>query len=233
MSIARQWVRLYTSVLDDPKIQRLPDSLFRFWIDCILLCGLRGGYLPSTCDCAFRMRISERQVIAKLLALEQARLVERTPDGLMMHDWQEHQYDSDSSTSRVKRFRERFGNVSETPQNRTEQIQKQNRTEQSAPDVLKQPRGYALDEQFAQFRSAYREWSPDTIEEDFLNGAWHEWRLLDAEQRAACIEGVRMARHNRDAAMAPRPKNWIKNREWTRPPRPEKLTAHEKLRRQI
>jgi hypothetical protein len=147
MSIARQWVRLYTSVLDDPKIQRLPDSLFRFWIDCILICGLRGGYLPSTSDCAFRMRISQRQVIARLSALKEARLVDETPDGFRMHDWQEYQYDSDSSTDRVKRFRERSSNVSETLESRAELLSEAEAKLASQQNVSKSRNRYLTDEE--------------------------------------------------------------------------------------
>jgi hypothetical protein len=123
MSLPRQWIRLYTSVLDDPKIQTLPDSLFRFWIDCLLLCGLRGDSLPLTSHCAFRLRISERQVVARRSSLVSLGLIDETPDGFKMHDWEQYQYDSDSSTGRVKRFRNVSRNAHETVQSRAEEKQ--------------------------------------------------------------------------------------------------------------
>ena len=59
----RQWIRLYTSVLNDPKILVLPDRLFRFWVNCLLTCGLAGDYLPVPSRLIILMRISERQVL--------------------------------------------------------------------------------------------------------------------------------------------------------------------------
>jgi hypothetical protein len=116
----RLWIRLYTSVLNDPKILVLPDSLFRFWVNCLLTCGLSGDYLPVPSRLKILMRISERQVIANLKSLEKFALVEETPDGFRMHDWQEHQYDSDFSRDRMKRHRDGQKNVTVTAQSRAE-----------------------------------------------------------------------------------------------------------------
>lgn len=121
----RQWIRLYTSVLNDPKILVLPDRLFRFWVNCLLTCGLSGDSLPIPSRLKISMRISERQTIANLKSLAEFGLIEETPDGWRMHDWKEYQYDSDSSTDRVKRFRNAQRNVTATEQSRAEQIQKQ------------------------------------------------------------------------------------------------------------
>lgn len=117
----RQWIRLYTSVLNDPKILVLPDRLFRFWANCLLASGLSGDCLPVPSRLKILMRISERQTIANLKSLAEFGLAEETPDGWKMHDWEEHQYDSDFSRERMQRHRDGQKTVTVTVQSRAEQ----------------------------------------------------------------------------------------------------------------
>lgn len=160
------WLRLYNSVLDDPKAQRLPGGLFKTWIN--LLCLASGaqvrGTLPTLADCAWRLRTDEDAMQAALAELEARGLIDVNDDGVWaIHDWSEYQYGSDNSTARVQKHRakkkdeqersdetlhetlpETESNVSVTAQNRTEQIQ--NRTEQSAPKSAQPKRKFRIPE---------------------------------------------------------------------------------------
>ncbi len=95
--------------------------------------------MPEVSDVAFRLRMDEETCADLIDQLIDKQLLDRTPNGVVPHDWSEHQYASDSSTERVKRFRQRQAKQSETPvkrysnateQNRTEQIQSRTDTEQ-------------------------------------------------------------------------------------------------------
>ena len=134
----RLWIRLYTSVVHDPKVQLLPDPLFKFWINCLCLAGLHDGCLPTEQELAFSCRFPDPKLVGDLLGeLEDRHLVHHVGGKIWkVHDWQEYQYDSDSSTERVKRFRNVPRNVSETldethqsraeaEQSRTESIREQ------------------------------------------------------------------------------------------------------------
>jgi len=55
------WIKLYHEILDDPKMGRLPDNLWRRFIECCLLAGdlQMDGRLPPMHDIAWRLRVEE------------------------------------------------------------------------------------------------------------------------------------------------------------------------------
>jgi hypothetical protein len=136
------WFRLYTDLPNCPKLRRLPPDvqLAYVWFLCLHKEGLLVG--AQIADIAWRLRMAEPDAERAIVALQAANLLadDRTPTG-----WEERQFQSDSSTSRVRSFRakhagnvpakqpvkqdetllKRPGNVSVTPQSRadTEQIQ--------------------------------------------------------------------------------------------------------------
>lgn len=117
---ALPWLRIKTTARHNPKIQRL-GALFQPWFNLLCLGGERDGYLPAMEDIAFELRLPEKRAVVVVSELVARKLVDETPDGrFRMHDWDEHQFKSDISTERVKRFRERqmkpFHAVSETDQ---------------------------------------------------------------------------------------------------------------------
>lgn len=133
------WFRFYTEALDDPKVQRLDASTFKHWVNLLCLAARHNGALPHESDIAFALRIDEVAVSSLLDRLVIAGLIDVRKGGpngsyIAPHNWDKRQYKSDTSTERVKRFRQRSRNVtetaSETPPD-TEQIQ--NRTENIEP----------------------------------------------------------------------------------------------------
>lgn len=100
------WFRFYTEVLDDPKVQRLPPHLFKTWVNMLCLAGTNGGAFPTVDDIAFRLRMSTHDVEQQMDELILAGLIDierggkRTP-----HNWSQRQFVSDSSTERVRKFR--------------------------------------------------------------------------------------------------------------------------------
>jgi len=121
-----RWLRLWTDIIDDPKVQNLPPGLFKFWIN--LLCLARqndvDGVIPSDKEIAFRLRMRSDRCQQYVRALHSRGLIDVTDDTRSPHNWGQRQFKSDDSTPRVQRFR----NEQETPpeyrvQNRTEQIQ--------------------------------------------------------------------------------------------------------------
>lgn len=124
-----RWFRFYDGVLDDPKVQCLPAELFQFWVNMLCVSSKFDGNIPDARHLSFSLKMQERKVNRLLGELLSAGLIDKTDQGLTPHNWQGRQYKSDVSTSRVKRFRERFSNGVETPSEAEDRIQKQN-TEQ-------------------------------------------------------------------------------------------------------
>jgi hypothetical protein len=135
------WLRLYTEIINNPKVQGLPPDLFKTWINILCVAKIAGGILPTTPDLAFRLRCSEKTIKRAIDDLTSRRLIDEIEPGKFQpHDWAEHQYESDSSTERVRKYRAKQkgnvpgnsegsvseandGNVSVTPQSRAEQRQ--------------------------------------------------------------------------------------------------------------
>jgi len=110
------WLRLYTAILDSHKIQALPDDLFRFLIGTWCLARENNGVLPSQEAICFRLRMARTAVEKSLEALRGRALLDVNEEGCYRpHDWNDHQYESDSSAERTARWRQAHQLPSETP----------------------------------------------------------------------------------------------------------------------
>ena len=58
---AKFWIKLYHEILDDPKMGRMPDRLWRRTIELFLLAGEldQDGLLPSVHDMSWRLRVND------------------------------------------------------------------------------------------------------------------------------------------------------------------------------
>lgn len=115
-----RWFRLYSELLNDPKVQRLDGEMFKGWINLLCIASANDGVLPSITDIAFALRVDENAAITLVERLLNGGLIDRLnggPDGSRYapHGWKQRQYKSDTSTDRVKRFRERSKTVTVTP----------------------------------------------------------------------------------------------------------------------
>jgi hypothetical protein len=124
--MSNQWFRMYAEVLNDPKVQKLPAELFKVWINTLCLACNNNGTLPKLEDCSFAFRETISETKTAFHELEKHGLIVTDGETFHIHNWKKRQYKSDNSTERVKRHRNARKNVTETPQNRTEQIQIKN-----------------------------------------------------------------------------------------------------------
>jgi hypothetical protein len=108
------WFRVYSGLVDDPKVQRLDPALFKALINLWCLASANDGVLPPIDEIAFKLRIKREKAQRLLTELRAADLIDDDERGARPHNWDVRQFKSDGSTSRVKRFRERRRNVSPT-----------------------------------------------------------------------------------------------------------------------
>lgn len=142
-----RWFRMYTDVLDDPKVQRLPPPLFKVWVNLLCLAGRHDGALPAIEDIAFALRLDEETAAAHIKELVTRGLID-DDDGFSPHNWDNRQFKSDKDETaaerqRKKRDRDRSANVtrdtsvtSHPPETDTEQIQIQSREEPREASAL-------------------------------------------------------------------------------------------------
>ena len=107
------WFRLYTELLNDPKVQRLSGDQFKGWVNILCLAKESDGALPSVDDIAFRLRISDEEAEGLVETLVSRGLLDSDGQRLGPHNWEQRQYNADVSTERVKRYRQKHRNVSE------------------------------------------------------------------------------------------------------------------------
>jgi hypothetical protein len=129
------WFRVYDELVDDPKVQRLPADLFKLLINLWCITSKNGGKLPAPELIAYTVRADESQLITSMKALASHGLLDLLSNQhgswWAPHGWSKRQFKSDSSISRVKRFRAKNETVDETPpetDSDTEQIQIQNQS---------------------------------------------------------------------------------------------------------
>ncbi len=128
------WLRLYTELLHDHKVQSLSCETFKFWINCLCLAGQNEGYLPDLKSVSFALHETEEKTLKVLQDLYEKGLLDKRSNRFIPHNWHKRQYKSDTSNERVKRFRERKRNVTTTlpvtpSETDTEQIQNRTDTE--------------------------------------------------------------------------------------------------------
>ena len=97
-----RWFRLYDDVLDDPKVQRLPERLFKSWVNTLCLASRHDGVLPPVADIAFAFRVSAARAADDIRQLTDAGLIDEVDGQLVPHAWSERQFKSDVSNERVK-----------------------------------------------------------------------------------------------------------------------------------
>ena len=80
-----KWLRLYSDVVSDPKVQRLPGEKFKAWINLLCVASQHDGILPPVADLAFTLRSAEDKIIALLEDLVEKRLLDVTSDDEALH----------------------------------------------------------------------------------------------------------------------------------------------------
>lgn len=186
-----RWFRFYAEALDDPKVQKLDGDTFKAWINLLCLTAKNGGVLPPFDDIAFSLRIDANAATTLVERLLNATLIDRLNGGVngvryAPHGWHERQYKSDTSTERVKRFRQRSKPVDETPpdtetESETEKTPKAPRKRGEGKHLL--PENWVLptiDELPPKARECAEQWTQDSYEthgEAFI-GYWRSCRRM-------------------------------------------------------
>lgn len=143
-----RWFRFYDDAINDPKILKLPEASRWHWTALLCIASKNDGFLPSTEDVALMLRVKPPAAAAIIALMKTAGLLDFADGKFSPHNWNGRQYKSDVSTERVKRFRKRERNVSETPpetETETEQITVATATGAEAPDHRKRLFGEGLE----------------------------------------------------------------------------------------
>jgi len=125
-----KWFRVYTEIIDDPKLKNVSDRSFRVMIFLFSLAAEadEDGLIPLTEDeIMWRLRIPEKVLAAAVSELSERNIINDSYPLCVLH-WSKRQYKSDNVNERVKRYRNVTRNVAE-PLHETAPEQIQNRTD--------------------------------------------------------------------------------------------------------
>ena len=103
------WMKFYYDMLDDPKMGRLSDHLWRRVSEFFLIAGEsgNGGYLPSVEDMSWRLRSTPEEITECLEAVSRVGIVALTPDGWFVINFAKRQ-DAASNAERQRLYREKL-----------------------------------------------------------------------------------------------------------------------------
>ncbi len=106
---SKYWIKLYHEILQDPKMGRLPDNVWRRAIEIFLLAGEldEEGKLPETEEIAWLLRQPVIETFeAELAHLEKVGVLTRLPDGWLVTKFADRQAAS-TDAERMKEYRKR------------------------------------------------------------------------------------------------------------------------------
>jgi hypothetical protein len=173
--MALKWLRLYTEILDDPKLFKLSDKDFRIFIDlmCVAQESDKGGIIDmSIPDIAWRVRLKEKDIqstVDKLLSPNMAILTNENGQ-LRFVAWEKRQFQSDNVGERVKRYRKKSETLQETGED-----EKCNGPEQTRPDQTQNRPDSDNQNVFV-----LPEWIPPEV--------WSEFQKVRKKKKAACTD---------------------------------------------
>lgn len=118
------WLRIYTSVLKPTdKTREVDDRAFRRWIYTLCAYKDNGGVMPTIKALSRCFGCTEQQAQVALDELVRAGLLDQSADGgITPHDWDEMQFESDSSTERTRKFREKKRHISPSQERSAERF---------------------------------------------------------------------------------------------------------------
>lgn len=112
--MAGRWFRFYAKAMRDPKVLKLSDKDFRLWVELLSIAAENDGAIPPLEDLKHVLRRRLDHLKGGVDRLIRGGLIDPLEGGYEPHHWDKFQYKSDTSTDRVKKYRQKR-NVSETP----------------------------------------------------------------------------------------------------------------------
>jgi len=104
----RPWIKLPVAMINNPKMGRMPDRLYRRTIELFLLAGERwdnDGVLPTVEDMAWHLRIDEAVLLEDLMSLQKLDIVHENEAGVWVVTHFAELQDADTSAERAARRR--------------------------------------------------------------------------------------------------------------------------------
>ena len=110
-----QWFRVYNEILDDPKVAKMDGETFRCFIYLLAISSEKetnGIINMSISDISWRIRVPINTLEAAIAYFLDNNILTKENGLFVITNWKKRQFASDNVGQRVKRYREKQGNVS-------------------------------------------------------------------------------------------------------------------------
>lgn len=183
-----RWFRAYGEVLNDPKVQCLPLDAFKAWHNALsLACNLnsKDGKIGTLPEIAFAFRETKESVSSAFHPLIEGGLIVTVDETFQIVSWKKRQYKSDTSTDRVKRFRDRSRNVTETAPDTDTDTDTLGKPSVAAHRAARLPIGFSLPAEWVEWAQKEKSWPVETvkIEADNFVDFWNAKSGRDATKK--------------------------------------------------
>lgn len=103
------YIKIYTKILENPKVGRLDDKTWRIMMELFLLAGetFDDGNLPDADSIAWKLRRPEKDIVSALQKLAEIGTVTLSGDNATVTNFVKYQNTNQTSYERVKRYRNR------------------------------------------------------------------------------------------------------------------------------
>jgi hypothetical protein len=207
-----RWFRFYDEALNDPKILKLPDDLFRIWVGLLCVASKNEGNFPPISVVALLIRLKPKKAQEAIEKLITAGLIDTGEGDSHPHNWSGRQYKSDVSTERVKRFR----NGKVTPPDTDTDTDTDTEKKKDIGTVAKATRP-AFDQKFNEFWKAYpsrgkasnpRKPARELFEKHLKNG-------IDPDEIiAGARKGIGTNSDKAGTEFVPQAVKWLRDERW-------------------
>ena len=138
--MARPWFRMYSEIIEDVKVQMMPEAFRWRWVEVLCLRCEETLDQMSDKQIAFRLRITEAELRETKAALIETGLIDQN---WRITNWSKRQFISDNSTQRSRRFRQRQKEQNaQLEQNKHATLHATPRDAGPAPDPTPKPKGH-------------------------------------------------------------------------------------------
>ena len=109
------YIKVYTKVLDNPKVGRLDDKTWRIMMELFLIAGdtFDDGKLPDLATLSWLLRRPEKEIRAALSKLEKIGTVSLSGDNATVTNFVKYQNTNQTAYDRVKKWRMKRDSVSD------------------------------------------------------------------------------------------------------------------------
>ena len=216
-----KWFRMYDELLDDPKVQKLPDAAFRCWVNLLCLANRskpRGRIKQD--DISYALRMDEKRADKMVAYFLEHDLLDWDGEYLAPHGWDSRQFASDNVTERSRQHRSNVARNAHATLHATKSERRQI-TDTEADTEAEIPPNPPLGGAWVSEDQAFDAFWADVIRKEPSRAkareAWDKAR--GKATAAAIIDGLRrwvpVWEQFEDATKIPHATTWLNQERWT------------------